>query len=201
MSGIVLPGPRYILDSAPPAWRRCPELGCGSAHGHAGAHVPEAVPLPAPPLLTREERTTDAPPRRYGTSRVCPRGGCAHEPGAACSCECHAVDVAELDAAARELADAVDHVEMLWHFGGPGPDAHARLDTSRRRLRAVLAGGRPAAALATLARDYLAAEDAERAAIGEAPEHDRDPTGPALDALATTTERARGRLLDVLGVA
>ena len=183
-SGVMLPGPTFVLDSAPTARRRCPELGCGGQHGHAGALVPEAVPpvplvvelgepapLPAPPPLPREERTTDAPParepcvvcgarehleidcprfvppRRYGTSRICPRGGCAHDGGAACSCECHAGD------------------------------------------------------LATLARDYLAAEDAERAAIGDALEHDRDLTGPALDSLPTTTERARGRLLDALGVA
>lgn len=149
-SGVMLPGPAFVLDSAPTARRRCPELGCGGAHGHAGAHEPEAVPpvpLPAPPPLPREERCTDRLVPRYGTSRICPRGGCAHDSGAACSCECHAGD------------------------------------------------------LATLARDYLAAEDAERAAIGEAIEADRDLTGPALDALATTTERARGRLLDALGVA
>ncbi len=40
-----LPGPVVLRhEHLPTARRRCPELGCGGAHGHAGAHVPEAVP-------------------------------------------------------------------------------------------------------------------------------------------------------------
>ena len=40
----VLPGPILLADPLPAGWRRCPSLGCGAPTGHAGAHVPEAVP-------------------------------------------------------------------------------------------------------------------------------------------------------------